>query len=123
MSDRPSKRQKRKDEEDEEEDDSSSSEAEEAPGTNTRRALTLAWLDPAKEAEFDGRLTDANDESDDDDATAQETPFPPGVEAAVRPLFTHQQFDDERVEGYQGNFGTILVRCGGAKRGRKNRDD
>ena len=101
MSDRPSKRQ-RKDEDEEDDADaspSSGSEAEEAPGTDTRRALTVAWLDPESEAEFDGRLVDAAADDGDDSASVA---LPPGVETAARPLFTHQLFDDERVEGYEG---------------------
>lgn len=101
--DRPSKRQ-RKDEEEGDDSPSSGSEAEEAPGTDTRTALTVAWLDPEKEAEFDGRMVDAADAADDGaDASAAPAALPPGVETAARPLFTHQLFDDERVEGYEGN--------------------
>lgn len=107
MADRPSKRQRKEDEEEGDDSPSSGSEAEEAPGTDTRRALTVAWLDPEKEAEFDGRMVDAADgdaadagaDADGADASA----LPPGVETAARPLFTHQLFDDERAEGYEGN--------------------
>lgn len=103
MADRPTKRQRKEDDGDES--PSSGSEAEEVPGTDTRRALTVAWLDPEKEAEFDGRLVDAAaaDDSDDDGDASPAAPLPAGVEIAACPLFTHQLFDDERVEGYEGN--------------------
>jgi len=100
MADRPSKRQRKEDGEEGDASPSSGSEAEEAPGTDTRRALTVAWLDPEKEAEFDGRLVDA---ADDGDGVSAPAALPPGVETAARPLFTHQLFDDERVEGYEGS--------------------
>ena len=107
MADRPSKRQRKEDGEEGDASPSSGSEAEEAPGTDTRRALTVAWLDPEKEAEFDGRLVDA---ADDGDGVSAPAALPPGVETAARPLFTHQLFDDERVEGYEGsNMVAILV--------------
>ena len=111
MADRPSKRQRKDDEGDDS--PSSGSEAEEAPGTDTRRALTVAWLDPEREAEFDGRMVDAADDDDEDnDGAAASAPvaaaLPPGVETAARPLFTHQLFDDERVEGYEGNQNKCL---------------
>ena len=122
MADRPSKRQRKDEEEEDDDSPSSGSEAEEAPGTDTRRALTVAWLDPEKEAEFDGRMVDAaddDDEGDDDKASA----LPPGVETAARPLFTHQLFDDERVEGYEGNReGLLLLLFPWRKKERKERE-
>lgn len=122
MADRPSKRQRK--DGDGDESHSSGSEAEEAPGTDTRRALTVAWLDPEKEAEFDGRLVDTAADSDDVDGSSPQPPLPPGVEAAPHPLFTHQLFDDERVEGYEGNEGSVCVtgRESERKRGREHFD-
>ena len=112
---RPSKRQKAADDDDTEP-PASDSEAEEAPGVDTRRALTVAWLDPEKEADFDASAVDVADESDDD---AEAPTLPPGVEMAARPLFTHQLFDEERVEGYEGKRREVWS---GAREGEKERE-
>jgi hypothetical protein len=114
---RPSKRQKAADDDDNEP-PASESEAEEAPGVDTRRALTVAWLDPEKEADFDASAIDVADESDDN-ADEEAPTLPAGVEMAARPLFTHQLFDEERVEGYEGKRGEVWI---GEREGEKERE-